>query len=226
MLQVNIEKIIPVTEARDMFNRIIDEVEGTDDLYVLTKNGKPAAIVVGVNHLEKLTGETHTDVVAKIDAVPLSEAADSASGVPQPDEPQATQDFASQDESSNDFFNEGQSDQSDLPSQDLGGQLDEPFPPLASEDNTPNAPASTDLNPSQPATTDYNPTTPSEETDAAVTYNDPAPTGPVSDDTPMSELSETSDPFVEPNDPAPSPDDASSDSDGNIGPDLPPRQDY
>ena len=60
MLQVNIEKIIPVTEARDMFNRIVDEVEGTDELYVLTKNGKPSAVVVGVNHLEKLTGGEHS----------------------------------------------------------------------------------------------------------------------------------------------------------------------
>ncbi len=62
MLQVNIEKIIPVTEARDMFNKIVDEVEGTDELYVLTKNGKPCAVVVGVNHLEKLTGESHLNM--------------------------------------------------------------------------------------------------------------------------------------------------------------------
>lgn len=67
MLSVDIEKIIPVTEARDMFNKIIDEVEGSDALYVLTKNGKPAAVVVGINHLEKLTGETDTEVMAKVD---------------------------------------------------------------------------------------------------------------------------------------------------------------
>ena len=67
MLEVNIEKIVPVTEARDMFNKIVDDVEGTDELYVLTKNGKPAAVVVGVNHLEKLTGQSHGDVAAKIE---------------------------------------------------------------------------------------------------------------------------------------------------------------
>ena len=66
MLQVNIEKILPVTEARDSFNKIVDEVEGTDEMYVLTKNGKPAAVVVGVNHLEKLTGENHDAVLAKV----------------------------------------------------------------------------------------------------------------------------------------------------------------
>jgi prevent-host-death family protein len=47
-----------------MFNKIVDEVEGTDELYVLTKNGKPAAVVVGVNHLEKLTGESNISVTS------------------------------------------------------------------------------------------------------------------------------------------------------------------
>lgn len=65
-MQVDIEKIIPVTEARDSFNKIVDEVEGSDHLYVLTKNGKPAAVVVGVNHLEKLTGETGEAIQAKV----------------------------------------------------------------------------------------------------------------------------------------------------------------
>jgi prevent-host-death family protein len=75
-MQVDIEKIIPVTEARDSFNRIVDEVEGSDELYVLTKNGKPAAVVVGVNHLEKLTGESEMEVMAKVESKP--EAPDAA----------------------------------------------------------------------------------------------------------------------------------------------------
>lgn len=66
MLQVDIEKIVPVTEARDMFNKIVDEVEGSDEMYVMTKNGKPSAVIVGVNHLEKLTGEQSAEVMAKI----------------------------------------------------------------------------------------------------------------------------------------------------------------
>ena len=56
MLEVDIEKIIPITEARDSFNQIIEGVEASDDMYVVTKNGKPSAIIVGVHHLEKLTG--------------------------------------------------------------------------------------------------------------------------------------------------------------------------
>src|SRR3989344_2899363 len=67
MLDVNIEKILPVTEVRDSLNKIIDEVESTDELYVVTKNGKPSAIVVGVHHLEKLTGIDHKELMPAID---------------------------------------------------------------------------------------------------------------------------------------------------------------
>ncbi|MFA7252957.1 MAG: type II toxin-antitoxin system Phd/YefM family antitoxin [Patescibacteria group bacterium] len=63
MLDVDVEKILPVTEARDSLNKIIDEVEDSEQLYVITKNGKPAAIIVGVHHLEKLTGIPHTDLI-------------------------------------------------------------------------------------------------------------------------------------------------------------------
>ena len=63
MLDVNIEKILPVTEVRDSLNKIIDDVENTDELYVVTKNGKPTAIVVGVHHLEKLTGIDHKEMM-------------------------------------------------------------------------------------------------------------------------------------------------------------------
>jgi prevent-host-death family protein len=56
MLKVDIDKIIPLTDARNDLNRIADEVNGSNTLYVLTKNGTPIAVVVGVNHLEKLTG--------------------------------------------------------------------------------------------------------------------------------------------------------------------------
>ena len=77
MLEVDIDKILPVTEARDNFNKIVDEVEGTDHMYVLTKNGKPSAVVVGVNHLEKLTGKTADELTSivekKADETPVVE---------------------------------------------------------------------------------------------------------------------------------------------------------
>ena len=64
MLKVDVDKIIPVTDARDNFNKIIDEVDSSDDMYVLTKNGTPVAVVVGVNHLEKLTGTPANGIAA------------------------------------------------------------------------------------------------------------------------------------------------------------------
>ena len=77
MLEVDIDKILPVTEARDSFNKIVDEVEGSDEIYVLTKNGKPSVVVVGVNHLEKLTGITADELTSivekKADKTPVVE---------------------------------------------------------------------------------------------------------------------------------------------------------
>lgn len=77
MLEVDIDKILPVTEARDNFNKIIDDVGGTDKMYVLTKNGKPSAVVVGVNHLEKLTGKSADELTSivekKADETPVVE---------------------------------------------------------------------------------------------------------------------------------------------------------
>ncbi len=74
MLDVNVEKILPVTEVRDSLNKIIDEVEGSDELYVITKNGKPSAILVGVHHLEKLTGISHQELMPDDDLVAAGNA--------------------------------------------------------------------------------------------------------------------------------------------------------
>ncbi len=63
MLDVDVEKILPITEVRDSLNKIIDAVTDSEDLYVITKNGKPAAIIVGVHHLEKLTGIDHKMII-------------------------------------------------------------------------------------------------------------------------------------------------------------------
>jgi prevent-host-death family protein len=67
MLEVKIDKILPVTEARDNFNKLVDEVESSDEMYVLTKNGKPCGVLVGVHHLEKLTGTSHEVLMEAVD---------------------------------------------------------------------------------------------------------------------------------------------------------------
>ena len=66
MLQVDVDKIIPVTEARDNFNKIVEDVDNSDQMYVLTRNGTPVAVVVGVNHLEKLTGAAMSDAAGQV----------------------------------------------------------------------------------------------------------------------------------------------------------------
>lgn len=54
-LKVSLENIIPLTEARDHFSQIVNEVQ-KDKLYVLTKGGKPAVAIIDVKYLERITG--------------------------------------------------------------------------------------------------------------------------------------------------------------------------
>jgi len=63
MLDVDIEKILPITEVKQNLEKIVTDVEGNDDLFVITQNGKPAAVIVGVKHLEVLTGMSHEDLM-------------------------------------------------------------------------------------------------------------------------------------------------------------------
>ncbi|MBI2263439.1 type II toxin-antitoxin system Phd/YefM family antitoxin, partial [Candidatus Berkelbacteria bacterium] len=69
MLEVEINKILPLTEARDNFSKIVGEVE-QGELYVLTKNGKPAVAIINVAKLEEMTGQ-HLKERAK-SQVPIS----------------------------------------------------------------------------------------------------------------------------------------------------------
>lgn len=57
MLQVGIDKIMPVTEARANIARLVDEVE-KGDVFVITRGGKPAAVVVPVDKAEKILGDS------------------------------------------------------------------------------------------------------------------------------------------------------------------------
>ena len=66
MLEVQIENIIPVSEAHDRFDQIIASVSTSDDLYVLTQDGKPSAVIVGAKHLETLTGDKHTELMGAV----------------------------------------------------------------------------------------------------------------------------------------------------------------
>ncbi|MFA5926686.1 MAG: type II toxin-antitoxin system Phd/YefM family antitoxin [Patescibacteria group bacterium] len=106
MLEVDIEKILPVTEVRDSLNKIVDEVSANDILYVLTVNGKPSAVVVGVHHLEKLTGIANDSIATVAPQTPITGGTNSvvtptpvqqtddaaaSSGLPEPTTPSPVQ---------------------------------------------------------------------------------------------------------------------------------------
>ncbi|OQB06147.1 MAG: Antitoxin RelF [bacterium ADurb.Bin212] len=168
MLQVNVDKILPVTEARDKFNQLVDSVEGTDDLYVLTKNGKPAAVVVGVNHLEKLTGEQNIQsIAAGAAASQFSDDSDQSDDTPnQPDDSQTETVFASADDavasSSSSLATEDNtpldlaSPAPSAPSTEFQGAVSEPSP----------APTTTEDDPIQPIPSDFSASIPTFDSSA------------------------------------------------------------
>lgn len=53
MLQVPVDKIIPLTEMRDKFSKIVADLESGTPLYILTKNGKPSVAILSVGELQK-----------------------------------------------------------------------------------------------------------------------------------------------------------------------------
>lgn len=62
MINVPIDKIVPLTTARDTLSKIVAEVETNTPMYVLTKGGKPSVAVVNIDYLEKaLNGHLVTE---------------------------------------------------------------------------------------------------------------------------------------------------------------------
>lgn len=55
MLEVPIDRIMSVTDARNNFNKIVEDVEN-GEMYVLTKGGSPSVALISIQELEKLTG--------------------------------------------------------------------------------------------------------------------------------------------------------------------------
>ena len=59
MLEVDVKKIISVTEARANIASLIDKVMN-GDLYVLTRGGKPAVVVAPIEMAENMFGKKKT----------------------------------------------------------------------------------------------------------------------------------------------------------------------
>lgn len=148
MLDVDIEKILPITEVRDSLNKIIDAVIDSEDLYVVTKNGKPSAIIVGVHHLEKLTGIDHKMIIPE--DTDVSEASEKAETIVNTPNDLATSDTPTLSSTSTDAST---SDATTIPTQS-GNTEDK------SEDSTPETPiASTTKSLQDDTSTPYAPAT-------------------------------------------------------------------
>jgi len=67
MLKVPIDKIMPVTEVRANISKVINDVEG-GDLYVLTRGGKPTAVIAPIDYIKKCTETNNTQKTVPADA--------------------------------------------------------------------------------------------------------------------------------------------------------------
>lgn len=54
MFEVPIDKIMPVTVARAKISSLVHDVHKTKSLYVLTRGGKPAAILASIDYIKKI----------------------------------------------------------------------------------------------------------------------------------------------------------------------------
>ena len=63
-LQIPIDKILTVTEARANISKLVDDVEH-GDLYVLTRKGRPAAVISSVEYIMKLTQVHDSPITGK-----------------------------------------------------------------------------------------------------------------------------------------------------------------
>lgn len=57
MFKVPIDKIIPVTSARAKISSLVKKINDTGGMYVLTRGGKPAAILASVEMFERTQKE-------------------------------------------------------------------------------------------------------------------------------------------------------------------------
>lgn len=63
MINVPIDRIVPLTDARDNFSRLVADLENQPEgMYVLTKGGKPAIALININFLAKVMGDDKANV--------------------------------------------------------------------------------------------------------------------------------------------------------------------
>lgn len=56
MIHADLDKILPEDDALEKISSIIEEVEQKQELFIITKSGRPAAAIINIDYLEELTG--------------------------------------------------------------------------------------------------------------------------------------------------------------------------
>lgn len=56
MIHADLDKILPEADALEKITSIIEEVETNQELFIITKSGRPAVAVINIDYLEELTG--------------------------------------------------------------------------------------------------------------------------------------------------------------------------
>lgn len=66
MFEVPIDKIMPVTIARAKISSLVRDVQNTKSLFVLTRGGKPAAILASIDYIKNInTNNTQIKTAVK-----------------------------------------------------------------------------------------------------------------------------------------------------------------
>ncbi|GEM_PF-3092487 len=220
MLSVQIDKIIPLDEAKEDFEKIVEAIsqeDGGNNLYILTRDGKPAIAIVNIKYLSDITGD---DIAADGDFKDSegSEGEANAKGADfdpegnrKPDHPlpipkKDSANPIAEEGGLRQFTDEtapGGKDQSPAPTQSVGGTPQpQPVPdakPLASPSVPPNPPSPAPVTPA-PAAPAQSPTPPSAPKTPPAPPNSTAPsTTPPPPSTPGAQTKPTAPP-AEPKD--------------------------
>lgn len=85
MFDVPIDKIIPVTNARAQIASLVRDVQKTKSLYVLTRGGKPAAVLASIDYIHN-NSLTKTASPAKATLPMVEDKKETAIAEPKPAE--------------------------------------------------------------------------------------------------------------------------------------------
>lgn len=66
MIHADLDKILPEADALEKITSIIEEVETNQELFIITKSGRPACAIINIDYLEELTGSQVSTQGSKI----------------------------------------------------------------------------------------------------------------------------------------------------------------